>query len=445
MSNYKYSLQDYHAIESANIRLDGITVICGENGCGKSTLSRWLYYIVNGITEFNLFVYQIFIYSLQEEINLLRAAYQDIRMHRESSSLPLLYEGQKKLDECRDIESEENVQQALFIYKNIIEKFGKLLYDYLKETNSRVSKDRVLRFLGIDVDSPTSIHVKVDDFISHRIRKGEEFLHQYRNEKENRELSRFFSLIKSNYDIREEVPKNKIELSEDKVNLFRNQKVGYLYNLKRAIYVDTPMAISEEVASDNIFWNDLQNCMIVPLRGKIQTKSEKKLILRLQKLIKGNVSAERDDFGQLELRYKREDGLDIKLDDVATGIKSFSYILRLLENGYLDEHTLLLIDEPAAHLHPQWVVEFARILVLLNKELGVKIMIASHNPDMVAAIHSISRREGLVDSTVFYLAISADKPFRYVYGELGNNVEEIFKSFNIAFERIKQYGESTGL
>ena len=47
MSTYKYSLFDYHAIAEADITIDGITVLAGDNGCGKSTLSRWLYYLVN--------------------------------------------------------------------------------------------------------------------------------------------------------------------------------------------------------------------------------------------------------------------------------------------------------------------------------------------------------------------------------------------------------------
>ena len=47
MSKYKYSLYGYHAIEKADITINGITVLSGENGCGKSTLSRWLYYIIN--------------------------------------------------------------------------------------------------------------------------------------------------------------------------------------------------------------------------------------------------------------------------------------------------------------------------------------------------------------------------------------------------------------
>ena len=42
MTKYTFKLSNYHAIEDANITLDGITILSGENGSGKSTLLRML-------------------------------------------------------------------------------------------------------------------------------------------------------------------------------------------------------------------------------------------------------------------------------------------------------------------------------------------------------------------------------------------------------------------
>ena len=47
MSDIKISVKDFRAIHSADIDLNGITVIAGVNGSGKSTLSRLLYTIFN--------------------------------------------------------------------------------------------------------------------------------------------------------------------------------------------------------------------------------------------------------------------------------------------------------------------------------------------------------------------------------------------------------------
>ena len=39
----KIKIKDFRAIKSADIILNGITVISGINGCGKSTISKLLY------------------------------------------------------------------------------------------------------------------------------------------------------------------------------------------------------------------------------------------------------------------------------------------------------------------------------------------------------------------------------------------------------------------
>ena len=49
MSDLKITVKDFRAIHSADIALNGITVIAGVNGSGKSTLSRLLYTIFDKV------------------------------------------------------------------------------------------------------------------------------------------------------------------------------------------------------------------------------------------------------------------------------------------------------------------------------------------------------------------------------------------------------------
>ena len=102
----------------------------------------------------------------------------------------------------------------------------------------------------------------------------------------------------------------------------------------------------------------------------------------------------------------------------------------------------MLLEEPEAHLHPQWIVEYAKLLVLLNKKIGMKILVSSHNPDMVSAIQSISRKEAVLNSVHFYVAKKQINATRYSFKHLGTEIGEIFESFNIALSRIKMYGEN---
>ena len=41
MNSYRFTLRRHKAIADASIELNGITVLAGENGAGKSTITRW--------------------------------------------------------------------------------------------------------------------------------------------------------------------------------------------------------------------------------------------------------------------------------------------------------------------------------------------------------------------------------------------------------------------
>lgn len=441
MSRYIYTLHDYHAIKKAFIIIDGITVLSGENGSGKSTLSKWLYYLVNGVANFDEYVYNAFINDVQGKVRQLDMLRRDIERFDKNGNAVFFHDGNVKLRRLSENESPENVDTAVSIFKSVLAKFVDILTGYLKNAPSPAVKERILKYLNIEIRDEESIDDDLDYFVIQQERQMQDLFDKYQKDKNERSKERFFSLLQRNFRIRDKQPVN-IQLEEDGVKLFKKNVTGNLFNLKGAIYIDTPMAISEDVAYDNVFWDNLQDLMIYPVNNVTLPVEAMKIIRRIGQHIKGKVTIKKDSFNQDELHYVREDGLDIKLDDVATGFKSFSYIQRLIENGYLDDSTLLMIDEPEAHLHPQFIVEFARLLVLLNKYLGVKVMIASHNPDMVAAIQSIAKKENMADITRFYIAEKADA-YTYLYRDLGNNIEDIFKSFNIAYERIEQYGDNS--
>ena len=47
------TVSKFRAINKADIKLNGITVVTGENGCGKTTLSRLLYVTIKTSRNFD--------------------------------------------------------------------------------------------------------------------------------------------------------------------------------------------------------------------------------------------------------------------------------------------------------------------------------------------------------------------------------------------------------
>ena len=452
MSKYRYSLHKYHAIEHADIVIDGITVLAGENGCGKSTLSRWLYYTINGTSKFDTFLFRKYVDDIQRVVarwdfvsrDILRVTSDVTDLHKQSQ-FPFIKTADLQLDQLisDEVAGVECIGRVQEIFLQTLNALVEQVYNYLNMEISVARKERVLTFLDIrmsEEESPTDI---VARFKENHERLVEERTSKLFRRLQGRAAKDFFQIIGDEFEETDTAPLA-LQLYEDGVELFEGEHVASVYNLRKAIYVDTPMAITADRGA-NVFWRELGD-MMYSVQDKKNSLETSILIKRVKRVIGGEAKLVEDEVfdGIQELRYVSEDGqIDIELSKAATGVKTFTYLQRLLQNGYLTDTTLLLIDEPEAHLHPQWIVEYARLLVLIHKKLGVKIMIASHNPDMVAAIRSIAEKEEMLGNTHFYLAEKNMDGSRYVYNDLGQEIDDIFRSFNIALDRIKLYGSDS--
>mgnify|MGYP003289528404 CR=1 FL=1 len=429
MSKYEFSVPSYKAINRASIVNEGITVIAGENGSGKSTLSRMMYYTINIMNDFKTYVFRD---TLSNVINIARSLFdallQTTRNFQNRQILRIYYE------QLVESSSLENLETNFY---TMLKEYAPILNTFFSTENEKSKQDRILHYLGVN----TTNHVEnlARACMEVAINKFEQEMKMALENIDRHPKPLLLGYIRANGLDLQDFPKD-IKFIEDDVDLLTSKFFNKPLSLHRAIYIDTPMAVNDNFNLATRHWTNLVGLMNQEtIEG---TRDELLLRKKLKNIIHGDVLSEKDEFSQEpELFYKRNDGLKIDLVNAATGYKSFAYLLRLLANGYLKNDTLLLIDEPEAHLHPQWIVEFANILVQLNKVLGVKILVASHNPDMVSAIRTISEAEGVLEKTRFYLAQCSDKDsYKYDYIDLGTEIGPIFKSFNIALNRIEFYG-----
>jgi len=106
----------------------------------------------------------------------------------------------------------------------------------------------------------------------------------------------------------------------------------------------------------------------------------------------------KDEMGRY---YFDKQGQRIELVNTATGIKTFGIFQVLSQNHWLNENTVLILDEPEVHLHPKWQLEMAKVIVELVKN-GVKVVVNSHSPYMIEALQRYSEKEEVTAD--FYLA-----------------------------------------
>ena len=416
-SNIKVITENFRAIGHAAIQISGITVVTGENSSGKSTLSKLLYELFNTVTNYEVLVKEELMREFSNLFQFFEIVYtdsKDILDRKEYSKIVYLsYEYYYKNKSFEEI-------------KNLLSVFLSEIYNKIDIAKSNRYNYIISNILGDGIDNTLE---NIIFFINQKIEKAIDKVH-------SRPISLFTEKLLNVFRDKK-LPKS-FEVLEEKEVIVSLEKptLSIPFSVQKAIYIDSPMSLGAG-SSSNKHWSDLTKFIFFEDKN-LSDLHNNDIYTSISKNIKGE--AVRFTLGTLStLTFLREDGKEFDLSEVATGIKAFSIIQLLLKNGHIDNRTLLIIDEPESHLHPQWIVEYARMIVLLHKHIGVKFFLASHNPDMVSAIRYIAEKEGVLDNVNYYLAEKTEEDYLYNYRALGSDIAPIFGSFNIAIDRISQY------
>ena len=439
-SKYLLTVRNSKAIRSADIGLDSITVLAGVNASGKSTLARMMHEIVNLSA----------IYSLLLE----RYAWRPVR-----SWATAIVELEGRLSgQLSGLLSAYGVQESVLQFESKLGKgaFGEVLtsldvftrktFGKYQEQMGRGDAKRAftafVRSSGVGEELAGDVQ-KVYAVFAEKQKKA---LGEYDAALSQRQYVVYNSAQDMKYDLRWLTDADAVSFYEDGEPVYavhRNSgeqslspdcELKEIFGVHHSFYIASPWVGIPKIENGvlTIRYDDFPH---------FPANSEK-IDDDLFDVMGGKVELD-ESSGTKRWMFRRSDGLSIDLTDCATGIKALSILNILYKNGYLDAETLLIIDEPEAHLHPQWIIAYARILVLIAKRLKVRMLLTSHSPDMVSAIQEISQCEGL-SGVRFYLAENNPGELQYQYRDLGDDVEPIFAAFNKAIDDLELYGGESG-
>ena len=136
--------------------------------------------------------------------------------------------------------------------------------------------------------------------------------------------------------------------------------------------------------------------------------------------------------------YEEQDKVPLKVQNLATGAKMFSIIRDLMEKGEINFDTVLILDEPEAHLHPEWQNIFAEIIVLMIKELNTTVLLTTHSPNFLMALEAYSKQYMLSDKTSFYIAKHNNDNYMVNYECVNNRLSEIYSTFAEPLIKMKK-------
>ena len=152
---------------------------------------------------------------------------------------------------------------------------------------------------------------------------------------------------------------------------------------------------------------------------------------KLNKIVDGKFL--KKDFGVYF--YRNKSGKEINIKNLSTGFKVFSIIKLLIQNNQLSENGTIILDEPEIHLHPEWQLKFAELIVLLQKEFSMHILLTTHSPYFVSAIEVFSEKYKIDDKCKYYVA--ENKGNSGVIKDITGNTNIIFKKMARPFQDLE--------
>ena len=409
LASMKLYLNNIAKIKNAYIELDGITVIAGENNTGKSTVGRALFAVFNGL--FNI--------------------HAQIKKERTDSIVALLTRiviitsfGTKALNDAKEVAN--RIVEDSHDCENRKNRIYQTLLDFLKQSGN-VEK----RPLDDDLFQET-----IDRIVEVLNISDEKFVETILNKRLQAEfcgqICNVFSEEPGTIELGIKNSKIVVHVTADGDIEIQNENSISLHT--EVIYLDDPFVLDDYPQSRDVTWKfdyDHRSHLKKKLFGE---KSEGNLtdeIIakdrlgriydRLSAICDGEMIADKKA-GAVYSPRQSDKRLDIR--NLSTGLKTFVILKTLLMNGTITQNGTIILDEPEIHLHPEWQLLFAELIVLIQKEFGIHVLLNTHSPYFLNAIEVYAEKYELAGRCKYYLATSEDD--RAVMEDVSDCTEKIY-------------------
>lgn len=104
----------------------------------------------------------------------------------------------------------------------------------------------------------------------------------------------------------------------------------------------------------------------------------------------------------------------------------------LLEKGCLKNKDVVILDEPEIHLHPQWQIAYAELIVLLQKQFDLSVVVTTYSPYFVDALNLFSCKYGTDNKVNYYL--SSNEGDAVTMQLVTDEIDLIYKKWHLRFK-----------
>ena len=422
----KLSIRNVGKLKEADVEINGITVITGENDTGKSTVGKVLWSVFNSF------------YKVYEQIEKERIDFVNGQIYGYIRNLDKTDNVKKKT-----LDMAINIIQNYGIYYRNEENIKNYITENFKRNNYFVDAKVIEELTG---DLYFVLGIKNIEIISSIIKQklSTEFHDEIKNK--NTELQEKTSI---ELCIRNKILNFNIEEGIDVAGEFVENLKGDIDDFDlatEAVFIDNPFIIDD---IENIFEQKKKNYrqhLVSKLYYNRNENTVKKMYVneKLEKIYKklNSIASGKIIIKNLDVYYKDSE-IEINAKNLSTGLKTFAIIKMLLQNGTLEENGTIMLDEPEIHLHPEWQLKFAELIVLLQKEFGMHVLLTTHSPYFLNAIEVFSERHKIDDKCKYYVAENEGNSS--VIKDVTGNTREIYRKLARPIQDLENIRYSSDL
>ena len=419
----KIKLRNILKVASADIELGGLTVITGENDSGKSTIGKILFSVLKSINNVNqidkiktLSVLRIrlsFIKRIFLKYDCYLYLLEDIR----TLSIDLI---------------DNNISVEDFIYQ--IEKEARNR-DFPTRTFQILQKHltQIQQYI-VELENPRLAVKREFEMIS-----KSEFMESLNSHGEKNSLIEF---VDDTTDIQASeviIEFNKGDISDIKVQ--GNSSIEDITYIESPVYLHilNTLRLSSSVptlpfrgVSNNMQKGDIpyhladmaEKILIshdeLGLFEEYNTLKDGPLLDEINTLIGGDFQVDKKN----KQLFFKQNGKKIPTVSVASGIKAFGVLLKLIQNDCVSTSKMLVLDEPEIHLHPEWQIEFCRFIIELVSK-GIPIVVSSHSPYFIQGLRYFAAEHGIEKDVTYYMA-EQNSDNLAVFEDVTNDLNRVF-------------------
>lgn len=405
----KLTLKNIGKIENATVELNGITVIAGENNTGKSTVGKALFSFFNSFYDIKnqieanrkQIVEQIISTSFRDVYGVRNVYMLDSdEIAEEILNNTTIKSSPKEIEKIilsffdkKDRKKENNIKNSML--DDVVDR----IIEVIKVSDAEILKNIIIKHTEAEFSGQISNVFSENLGRIELIIKGEKAFFDVKDS--------FITKTNGKFDLHTEVVyiDDPFVLDEQRFAPFAIRLGNYLdhknHLRKKLFSYDSSNDIINEIINTNKL-NDIYEKISTICSGEM-------------------VRNKRSGVG-----YKKK-GSDkiIDIKNISTGLKTFVILKTLLQNGTLQYNGTIILDEPEIHLHPQWQLLFAELIVLIQKEFNMHILLNTHSPYFLKAIEVYSAKHKIADRCKYYLAHMAGD--MSVIDDVTKSPEEIYK------------------